>query len=306
MSKVVLVLSVLSIAGILIGIMLYFLLRSPAETPPADTAPVPANAPPAIVQIAPAVQGTPAVTPPTTAQIFAGTSPAGTPAETTVPVPTIPPPPVSEPTVVPPATPAIVDIAGVCNGILDNEAKYYFDLYPDVLAAAKPLPTKDAQNTFAKTHWNTYGFKEGRKSCWPIPPATGYATLATKAGSCNGILENEANYYFNLYPDIWQYVNTNSQLYPTKAKKNEFAKLHATGTGATEGRISCWTIPKPPAGACDGTLENEANYYFNLYNDIWQYANKNFKTKAEMNNFAQIHAVGTGKTEGRRSCWTTP
>lgn len=305
MSKVVLVLSVLSIAGILIGIMLYFLLRSPAETPPVDTTPVPANAPPAIIQTT-VPDTTTATTPVTTVPV---TTPATTAPATTVPVPTIPPPPVSEPTVVPAvvptptATPAIVDISGVCNGLLDNEAKYYFDLYPDVLAAAKPLSTKDAQNNFAKNHWNTYGFKEGRKSCWPIPTATGYATLATKAGSCNGILENEANYYFNLYPDIWTYAN---KTFKTKAEMNAFAKLHATGTGATEGRISCWTIPKPPAGACDGTLENEANYYFNLYNDIWQYANKNFKTKAEMNDFAKIHAVGTGKTEGRRSCWTTP
>lgn len=305
MSKVVLVLSVLSIAGILIGIMLYFLLRSPAETPPVDTTPVPANTPPAIVQT---TSPDTAVTPATPATPATTTTPATTPEM----IPTIPPPPVSEPTpfpVVPPPTTTttpttpIVDIAGVCNGVLDNEAKYYFDLYPDVLAAAKSLPTKDAQNAFAKNHWNVNGFKEGRKSCWPIPTATGYAALATKAGSCNGILENEANYYFNLYPDIWTYANAN---FPTKAAKNDFAKLHATGTGVNEGRISCWTIPKPPAGKCDGILENEANYYFNLYNDVWQYANKTFKTKAEMNDFAKIHAVGTGKTEGRRSCWTTP
>jgi len=286
-SKVVIIASILTVTAIVILALVYFMTRdTSAETQPSVITPQ-----------TPVIQQ---VTTPETPAAPVTTTPAPVTPQETTPVP--PAAPATTDTT--PAVPANAPVDGnaaVCNGILENEANYYFGLYPDVAAAAAALKTPAERSAWAKSHWNNNGFREGRKSCWPIPTATGYASLETKNGVCNGVLENEANYYFNLYPDIWKYAVSN---YKTKAERNTFAKTHATGTGAAEGRLSCWSVPKPPAGACNGVLESEANYYFNLYDDVWQYANKTFKTKAEMNDFAKIHAVGTGKTEGRKSCWT--
>ncbi len=66
--------------------------------------------------------------------------------------PTTPPPPAVVPSTaapVPPPPDCATDPVG-----------YYYYYAPDVKAAGVD----------AKTHWDTTGYKEGRKSCWPPPP----------------------------------------------------------------------------------------------------------------------------------------
>lgn len=232
------------------------------------------------------------------------------------------PQPVSTPVYIPPGIPTPIPSAPspvpvpiekptpTCNGVLADEIAYYYYYNPTV-------------KTDAKSHWDLVGYKDPSvKSCWLIPtpaPIIAFSDISTPvvlpppptpipepiptpviipepaptvvAPTCDG---DKRAYYSYYNPDV---------------TIDPF--LHWSTIGYLQpGRRSCWPAPNsvtplPLNNVCDGLLDHEASYYYNLYPDLWKTA-YSLPTQDQRNAFAKNHFNTTGYNLGYKSCWAPP
>ena len=104
----------------------------------------------------------------------------------------------------------------------EKQEAFYLAQNPDIKAVVDKGDYK-----YGAEHWNRFGMKEGRKSCW-----TGTVTTTSQPSSNCDTFEKQEAYYLEKNPDIKAAV---------KSRDYKYGADHWNLHGLKEGRKSCWT-----------------------------------------------------------------